>query len=513
MAIMQRLEIRQSQSLIMTPQLMQAIKLLQMSNLDIATYVENELESNPFLEVAEPEATPSVETTQPASGADEKYPESAVSEDDPNWMNKDLDKSQQDMSGTLDTDLSNVFPDDQIKPKPADAQPMPDPWLSTVTKNGGGSGDLNLEAMIASEISLIDVLSQQINLATSDPKTRLIAQHLINDIDARGYISTDLEELAARFGTDFRSIEDCLFLVHQCEPSGIGARDLEECLTIQLKELNRFDPAMAALLQNLDILAKLDLMALEGICGVNREDLEDMIFEIRALNPRPGSAYGDFVIQPMIPDVFVRATPEGGWNVELNTNTLPRVLVNQSYYSTISGSANGTQDKTYLSDCMQNANWLVKSLDQRARTILKVSSEIVKMQDAFFTYGISHLRPLNLKTIADAIEMHESTVSRVTSNKYMSTSRGIFELKYFFSSSINATKGGAEHSSEAVRHEIQTLIHNEVPGKILSDDAIVRILKTTGIDIARRTVAKYREGMGIGSSVQRRREKNAPRLR
>ena len=235
MAIMQRLEIRQSQSLIMTPQLMQAIKLLQMSNLDIATYVENELESNPFLEVAEPEATPSVETAQAVPGTDEKYPESSASEEDPNWMNKDLDKSQQDMSATLDTDLSNVFPDDQIQPKPADAQPMPDPWLSTVTKNGGGSGDLNLEAMIASEISLIDVLSEQINLATADPKTRLIAQHLINDIDARGYISTDLEELAERFGTDFRSIEDCLFLVHQCEPSGIGARDLEECLTIQLK--------------------------------------------------------------------------------------------------------------------------------------------------------------------------------------------------------------------------------------------------------------------------------------
>jgi RNA polymerase sigma-54 factor len=232
-----------------------------------------------------------------------------------------------------------------------------------------------------------------------------------------------------------------------------------------------------------------------------------MIAEVRRLNPKPGLAFGSSVVQPIVPDVFVRVSPEGGWQVELNSDTLPKVLVNQTYYTTVSKTAKNDGEKSYLAECLQTATWLMRALDQRAKTILKVSTEIVRQQDAFFAHGVQFLRPLNLKTVADAISMHESTVSRVTANKYMATSRGIFELKYFFTSSIAASDGGEAHSAEAVRHRIKQLIDAESAADVLSDDTIVELLREAGIDIARRTVAKYREAMRIPSSVQRRREK------
>jgi RNA polymerase sigma-54 factor len=291
------------------------------------------------------------------------------------------------------------------------------------------------------------------------------------------------------------------------DPPGICARTLSECLTIQLKERDRFDPAMQALLAHLDLVARRDFSALRRICGVDDADLSDMIAEIRRLNPKPGLAFGSSVVQPIVPDVFVRPSQEGGWLVELNSDTLPKVLVNQTYYAEVSRTAKNDGEKSYLADCLQTATWLIRALDQRAKTILKVSTEIVRQQDAFFAHGVQFLRPLNLKTVADAIGMHESTVSRVTANKYMATSRGIFELKYFFTSSIAAADGGEAHSAEAVRHRIKQLIDAESAQDVLSDDTIVERLREAGIDIARRTVAKYREAMRIPSSVQRRREK------
>jgi RNA polymerase sigma-54 factor len=232
-----------------------------------------------------------------------------------------------------------------------------------------------------------------------------------------------------------------------------------------------------------------------------------MIAEIRALNPKPGLAFGSTLVQPIVPDVFVRSSPDGGFVVELNSDTLPKILVNQRYHAQLAKNAAKDADKSYLAENLQSATWLMRALDQRAKTILKVSTEIVKQQDAFFAHGVQHLRPLNLKTIADAISMHESTVSRVTANKYMATSRGIFELKYFFTSAIAASDGGEAHSAEAVRHRIRQLIDAENTDDILSDDTIVEKLRVIGIDIARRTVAKYREAMRIPSSVQRRRDK------
>ena len=298
-----------------------------------------------------------------------------------------------------------------------------------------------------------------------------------------------------------------LAVLQSFDPPGVCARNLTECLAIQLRERNRLDPAMQALLAHLELLAKRDVAGLRKACGVSEEDLIDMIAEIRHLNPKPGLAFGTTLVQPIVPDVFVRPGVDGGFLVELNSETLPKVLVNQSYYTQVSRTARNDQEKSYLADCLQTATWLIRALDQRARTILKVSTEIVRQQDAFFAHGVQHLRPLNLKTVADAISMHESTVSRVTANKYMATSRGIFELKYFFTSAIAAADGSEAHSAEAVRHRIKQLIEAESPRAVLSDDTIVERLRGAGIEIARRTVAKYREAMRIPSSVQRRREK------
>jgi RNA polymerase sigma-54 factor len=301
-------------------------------------------------------------------------------------------------------------------------------------------------------------------------------------------------------------VERALSVLQGFEPTGVAARDVRECLAIQLQDRDRLDPAMAALLDNLDLLARRDLSALRKACGVDEEDLRDMIAELKALTPRPGAAFGSEPTAPVVPDVFVREGLGGLWHVELNADTLPRLLVDHRYHARVSGGARTDQDKTFVSECLASANWLMRSLDQRAKTILKVASEIVRQQDGFLAFGVEHLRPLNLKTVAEAIGMHESTVSRVTSNKYIATPRGVFELKFFFTASIASSSGGEAHSAESVRHRIKSLIEAEGDAKsVLSDDRIVEILNETGVDIARRTVAKYREAMRIPSSVERRR--------
>jgi RNA polymerase sigma-54 factor len=374
---------------------------------------------------------------------------------------------------------------------------------------GGGEDEASFESYVAADISLQDHLEQQMMLAVQDPVERLIGQYLVDAVDEAGYLRADLAGVAEKLGCPVALVEKVLAICQGFEPAGVFARDLAECLALQLKERDRYDPAMAALIGRLDLLARRDYQTLKKLCGVDDEDLADMVAEIRALDPKPGHAFGGAVIQPVVPDVVVRPASDGGWTVELNTETLPRVLVNQVYYGKIVKTAKGETEKSYLTECLQTANWLVKSLDQRAKTILKVATEIVRQQDTFLAYGIQHLRPLNLKMIADEIGMHESTVSRVTSNKYMATPRGIFEFKYFFTSAIQSAEGGEAHSSESVRHKIRELIDAEPADDVLSDDTLVKVLREAGIDIARRTVAKYREAMNIPSSVQRRREKMA----
>jgi RNA polymerase sigma-54 factor len=523
MALSPKLELRHTQSLVMTPQLMQAIKLLQLSNLDLIAYVEAELERNPLLERADgddgfedgrDEGTDgqadaeSADDGNSGEGRDDtdvgEAPEPA-DVDGGDWLETRLAMEAAEISERLDADLSNVFPDEAPRPQP-EMPPLLEPWQAP-TRQLASAEDYNIEAFVAEERTLADHLSTQLGLAVEDAATRLIAQTLINEIDENGYLRGDLAGIAERLDATPDQVEDALAIVQSLEPAGVGARDLAECLAIQLRERNRLDPAMQTLLEHLDLVARRDVAALKRLCQVDDEDLAEMLAEIRTLNPKPGSAFGSAPVQPVIPDVLVRQGPDGAWLVELNSGTLPKVLVNQSYYATVARQKKADGDKAYLAEALQTANWLVKSLDQRARTILKVASEIVRQQDAFLTEGVQHLRPLNLKTIAEAIGMHESTVSRVTSNKYMATPRGIFELKYFFTASIASAQGGEAHSAEAVRYRIRKLIDEEPPAAILSDDTIVKMLRDSGIDIARRTVAKYREAMRIPSSVQRRREK------
>jgi RNA polymerase sigma-54 factor len=508
MALTQRLEMRQSQALVMTPQLMQAIKLLQLSNLDLAAYVEGELEKNPLLERAS-ESPPGAADEQPDRG--EAAPDSDADEASGEWIGNDLAVSRSAMEEQLGTDLDNVFPEDARAGAPRAGGDQPAAYSEWAGIGSGGSddGDYNLEAFVSAEPTLADHLAEQLALAVSDPVQRLIGQYLIDLVDESGYLAGDLDSVAEKLGAPLPEVEAVLGVLQTFDPSGVCARNLSECLAIQLKERDRFDPAMQALVGRLDLLAKRDLAALRRICGVSDDDLTEMIAEVRRLNPKPGLAFGSTIVQPIVPDVYVRPGPDGNFIVELNSHTLPKVLVNQRYHAELVKNAANESAKTYLAENLQSATWLIRALDQRARTILKVATEIVRQQDAFFMHGVQHLRPLNLKTIADAIGMHESTVSRVTANKYVATNRGIFELKYFFTPAIASADGGDAHSAEAVRHRIKQLIEAESPSDVLSDDTIVEQLHAAGIEIARRTVAKYREAMRIPSSVQRRRDKLA----
>jgi len=498
MALSQKLQIRQTQALVMTPQLMQAIKLLQLSNLDLAAYVDAELERNPLLDRgADNEPTPN----EDGSAAPAETP--AVTGDA--QAGEDRAGEAQGDGSLDDTSADDAEP---VRVRMTDMPAGYSEWTGT-TARGRDDGDYNLEAFVSAEQTLPEWLREQVTLAITDPVRRMIGHYLVGMVDESGYLGGDLAATAEKLGTSLAEIEAVLAVLQTFDPPGICARDLAECLAIQLKERNRYDPAMQALIARLDLVARRDFPALKKICAVGDEDLADMIAELRRLNPKPGLAFGPAIVQPIVPDVFVRPAPDGSWLVELNSDTLPKVLVNQTYYAKVSTTARRDVEKSYLAECLQNATWLVRALDQRARTILKVANEIVRQQDSFFARGVEHLRPLNLKTVAEAIGMHESTVSRVTANKYMATSRGIFELKYFFTSAIPAAHGGEAHSAEAVRHRIKQLIDGEGAASILSDDTIVEKLREAGIDIARRTVAKYREAMRIPSSVQRRREKQA----
>jgi RNA polymerase sigma-54 factor len=514
MAITTKLELRQSHNLVMTPQLQQAIKLLQLSNMELATFVEAELERNPLLERVDTEESggaapePAEPLTASAKEEADAEPPSATGEsdategDDGEWVDLDSGSSR---SEDLDAEPQDVFPDAESFPPGT----LKDSGWATLGQGSRSNLDQesNLEAYVAEERTLRNHLTEQLALAFTDPAQRLIGHHLIAMTDEAGYLRGDLESVSELLGAPLELVEETLKVMQGFEPCGVFARDLRECLLLQLKEQNRCDPAMAALIQNLQLLAVHDLAALKRAARVSDEDLMDMIQEVKRLNPKPGLKYGSAPSQPIVPDVLVRALPDSSFHVELNSETLPRVLINQFYNATVCKTATRKEDKSYLVDCLQTANWLVKSLDQRARTILKVAQEIVRQQDAFLTYGVRHLKPLNLKTVADAISMHESTVSRVTANKYMATNRGLFELKYFFTSAIAATCEGDAHSSEAVRDRIRAMIEAEPAGDVLSDDKIVEKLKTDGVDIARRTVAKYREALRIPSSVQRRRLK------
>jgi len=491
LALGPRLELRQGQSLVITPQLQQAIKLLQLSSVELEAYVEAELEKNPLLQ------------------RDEGPAEAAADDGDaaPMAAETALDAMTASVGAAdMDAQSDDVSPGERATGDgPEDSAAGAMDW-SRASK-GGSFEDLDgLEDSRGRDITLAEHLHGQLAVAGLDGPSRAIACVLIDGVDEGGYLRLDLSELPERLGCGADLIGQVLAACQGFEPTGVFARDVRECLALQLREKNRLDPAMDALLDNLPLLAKRDMAALRAACAVDDEDLADMICELRALTPRPGAAFGAEPIAAVVPDVFVRETPGGLWRVELNTDALPRVLIDQRYYAQVSGGARTEQEKTFVSDCFANGSWLVKSLDQRAKTILKVASEIVRQQDGFLAFGVEALRPLNLKTVADAIGMHESTVSRVTSNKHIATPRGVFEMKFFFTAAIASSTGGEAHSAESVRNRIRKLIDGEMArGEVHSDDSIVDILKEAGVDIARRTVAKYREAMRIPSSMERRR--------
>lgn len=499
MAIGAKLQLRQSQSLVMTPQLMQSIRLLQFSHLELENLIDEEVQKNPLLERA------GSDDEEPSEKADQGSIQDA-SRTGVDRMFETGNVSAESMSEQFDTSMENVFPDDpgtsfNFAPE------LSSQWKLTQSTSGSESFDIGEVA--AAQITMGEQVNEQIAFAFRDPSQKLIAHELADALDEAGYMRGDISEIAERLGTDQAEILSILSVCQTFDPPGLFARDLSECLAIQLRARDRLDPAMQAMVNNLDLLAKRDFAQLRRLCGVNDEDLVEMLAEIRALDPRPGLSFTVGTADTIVPDVLVRQLPDGSWNVELNPDTLPKVLVNQNYFSIVSKHTDNQEEKDFLNECLQNANWLARSLDQRAKTIVKVATEIVKQQENFFLYGIRHLRPLNLRTVADAISMHESTVSRVTANKYMMTPRGLFELRYFFTAAIASAEGSDAHSSEAVRDRIRALIDAEKVENVLSDDTIVDILKKDGVDIARRTVAKYREAMSIASSVQRRREKRA----
>jgi RNA polymerase sigma-54 factor len=501
MALGPRLDLRQTQSLVMTPQLRQAIKLLQYSNIEVAAFVEEELERNPLLERDERDDGPP--------------PERAAIDQLPERLNGAMDASEMAHSDILPTSQAAPLDADDAehfdRGGPSDGM---DGMSGAGRERGSGgshdfsSDDRGIEDMAETRRSLRDHLGEQLRLSFRDPVDRIIGAHLIALLCPAGRLTADPAHIAAAMNLPLERIEAVRARMMRFDPVGLFARDLKECLAAQLAERNRLDPAMATLLDNLDLLARREMRRLATLCGVDAEDLADMMSELRALDPKPAANYDSTPPQPLVPDVLMRAAPDGAWILELNPDTMPRVLINQGFYARVITRA-GKEDRGFLAERLQTANWLVKSLQQRAQTILKVAGEIVRQQDGFFHLGVGHLRPLILRDIAEAVEMHESTVSRVTANKYIATPRGTFELKYFFTTAIAGTDGES-HSAEAVRHRIRSLIGAESNDAILSDDAIVAALRREGVDIARRTVAKYREALRIPSSVQRKREKAVP---
>lgn len=487
MALGPQLSLRTAQTLTLSPQLQVAIRLLALSNLELQAEITREMERNPLLELADgdgnaPEAAPVADDPADAAAAETAPPESA-------GVDTEIGGAAID-NNDLDVDLvAERFHHDSF------------------ADSGGGTGEnaeAFLENMAAEAETLTEVLERQsIGLPPID---RAIALALIGHIDDAGYLTEPVANVAASLGTTVAEVERVLAVVQMFEPTGVGARTLSECIALQAREADRYDPCMAALIDNLDLVARGDVAQLRRLCAVDAEDLADMLRELRGYDPKPGLRFGRGRTLSVVPDVFVRRAANGDWLVELNSATLPRLLVNRGYQARLlSGGPMAKTDRQFVDQCLSQAHWLIRALDQRANTILKVVTTLLREQEAFFLHGVQHLKPLTLRTIADMIDMHESTVSRVTSNKYLSCERGLFELKYFFANPVQSVDGGADASVEAVRLRLKQLIDAEAALKPLSDDRLARILKEEGFDLARRTVTKYREAMQIPSSFDRRR--------
>jgi RNA polymerase sigma-54 factor len=472
------LSIRQSQQLVLTPQLRQAIQLLQLSNLELDAYLAEELSKNPLLE------SPSDEPDEEPAG---------------DFVSDEGDSNEAPVDPGADNLIMGEAEDDRPLDVDWTSEALETDSYADVVTSGGGDEAFDFERVQYSPSSLAEHLLDQLHGLSGAVGD--LARIISETLDDTGYLTVDLEQIAELSGAPLPLVEEALAVVQGLDPPGVGARSLAECLALQAKAADRHDPAMARLIDNLDLLSKGRMNDLKRICGVDDEDLADMVRELRAYDPKPGCRFSASAPEDITPDVFVRRT-RTGFAVELNQATLPRLLVNRRYYQELKSGPQDKRSRAWLSECLQTANWLVKALDQRARTIVKVVSEIVKRQQGFFERGVSAMKPMTLREVADAIEMHESTVSRVTSNKYLLCERGLYELKYFFGSGVQSAEGDGA-AAEAVKAAIKEVIDAET--EILSDDAIAGLLKQKGFDVARRTVVKYREAIGIGSSIQRRR--------
>jgi RNA polymerase sigma-54 factor len=480
----------------MTPQLQQAIKLLALSSMEIEAFIAEEVERNPLLETGtseiHAESPPDDFTALPTTESGDRMSDDV------------LGGTDMAASEALDVDYgAETFHHDGATDSVGGADGMLGLSGGNTTGSFDGEGP-DFDSFAAADISLREHLMAQAGASLSG-RLLFLAQQIIEQIEPTGYLGADLLAMAHRLGVTMAEMEEALGEVQRFDPTGVGARDLAECIMLQAKEADRYDPCMAKLINNLDLVAKGAFDQLKRLCRVDDEDLRDMMIELRSYDPKPGCRFESESSIAVTPDIFITARGNG-WAIELNSANLPRLLINRTYVAEL-GQDKAT--KAWLNECMADANWLIKAMDQRQRTIIKVATEIVKQQDGFFRGGVAHLRPLTLRQVADAIEMHESTVSRVTSNKYLHCDRGLFDLKYFFSSGVQSADGDGV-SAEAVKSHIKTLIDGEGV-KILSDDTLVDLLNAKGFDIARRTVAKYREAMGIGSSVQRRRQKKMGR--
>lgn len=510
MALTPRLDIKQSQSLVLTPQLQQAIKMLQLSSAELVEYVADEVAENPLLEYDERNED---EDRRNTNNETKEQSESQTKEDSKVKTADDfLQETTPESDSPLDTDYSELYDDNSFSDN-IGATPTQNLGLNGSNMITGGAGNFDFtensaEQKQSSAVSLKSHLEDQLVLLQAETYEKVIIQYLIGLMDEAGYINEDTILIAERCGCSVKDIDRIFEIAQTLEPVGVFARSLGECLKIQQIQADRYDPAMSTFLENLEMLGERKFNELRKLCRVSKEDFLDMVEEIKALNPKPGLEYGEEIVYTVVPDVYVKKTNKGKWFVELNSESLPKVLVNNRYLNEIGEQTSKKEDKEYIDECVAKANWLVRALDQRARTILKVSSELVRLQKRFLDDGIQYLAPINLKTIAEKIEMHESTVSRVTANKYIATPRGIFEMKFFFTNAIGSLDSDNQYSSKSIKYKIKQLIDDEDPKKILSDDKIVEVIRAEGIDIARRTVAKYRESLEIPSSIIRRRMKN-----
>ncbi len=505
------------QALVMTPQLQQAIKLLALSNLEVETFIGDAIAGNPLLELSSASAASAAagvraaERTGAAGDARttslERSPVDRLIADGRAGDDRPLDldpAARADDGGTGSRDAGwngDLFGGYGGRS------------YGTGSMQPGGGAAPSIDEHGAAPSTLAQHLDHQLGLVCDDARLMAIARHLIGLLDDAGYLGTPLEEAAPALGVDECELAVALTLVQSLDPAGVGARTLGECIAIQAREVDRCDPAMMTLLENLDLVARGELARVRRLCGVDADDFAEMLIELRGYDPKPGLRFGAMDATPVIPDVLIASRRDGGWDIAINPVSLPRVIVNRSYYVELRGVCPQKAARGWLSERLADATWLVKALDQRQRAILKVASEIVRQQDGFFRRGVAHLKPLTLRTVADAVGMHESTVSRVTSNKYLNCPRGTFALKYFFASGVAATDGESGASAAAVKAAIRQLIDAETAEAVLSDDALVDLLRARGFDLARRTVAKYREAIGLGSSVQRRRQKALAAIR